>query len=374
MTALHLSCRWPAGLSILLSAGAGALIDEPCWSRCDTYYTAVDFATSLCCEEAVALLFDAGCSWSGFHDAPISTVSLGCVRVVASKLAHRRRYLMRLAEETLTESQISAISRGTGVLDVDAAYVVRLLVSAGVDLPTYLAVPDTYETIYLSGSLDITHFPVFYDHGFHDSDHAAATSHAPIQAARLDVYDKRSRGTVDKDLLAPGLWKWLGNHGFLDLGDCPVLSTGTNASATAYHILAAGLTFAGADSPLWRLYLVPSLDPMQTAKRDIFTHREVDNCKCACSSSGCLPLTCSLKAAAMCGWDSGIWLWEALWDDMAGELLRFLTFEALEITHTCCVYHAGQLLYIPSRNGEGMENMALAAFRGDVEEIHEEEE
>ena len=66
MTVLHLSCRWPAGLSVLLSAGAADFIDEPWDSPFDTGYAAVYLAISFSCVEALSCYLTLGVSGADF--------------------------------------------------------------------------------------------------------------------------------------------------------------------------------------------------------------------------------------------------------------------------------------------------------------------
>lgn len=376
MTALHLSSRWPAGLSILLSTSAEGLIDEACADG----WTAVDVSAFFGCEEAVALLFDAGCSWNGFRvrdDTYPRTILLECVRTIAHKLAERRRRLMRLATEILTETQLSTAYQGDGILDSDAAAVVRLLRDAGVDVPDALAVPDEYMTIYLSGCLDIAYFPIFYDSGFHDVNHFAHGGIASIQFAGLEVFRAGVDG-ADENLLASGISQWLEDHAFLDLAPAHALRLGTNTSATGRHILAVRLAVMHQDFRDQRM----NYQLLRGVWRNLFTVRATDDCRCGCSSIGCFPLTKGLKAAAEKCWpigrvpflcrDSRTELWQAVQSEMAGELLRFLTFEALEMTHTCCKATWGR--YLGGCSGGYFQYLTLWKFGGIAEEIHDDEE
>lgn len=124
MTVFHLSCQWPAGLSLLISTGLVGLIDELCEGLTLEGFTAVEFALFFKCAEAASLLFDAGCTWRRFHNTTLTT---DCVRTVARHLAGRRRGLRRLAEKNLTKTQLSAVEHGAGVLDSNAAAVQELL-------------------------------------------------------------------------------------------------------------------------------------------------------------------------------------------------------------------------------------------------------
>lgn len=372
MTVLHLSSQWPAGLSILLSAGAAEMIDETCGNDLFLACTAVDLALYFSCAEAVALLFDAGCVWDGFNDAiPLDGPPLACIRTVACRLAERRTRLMCLAEATLTEPQLSTIRRGRGVLDSNAAAVVRIVIAAGVDVPPALAVPDSYVTIYLSGNLDISHFPIFFDFGFHDIDLTIDKGYVPIQVASLGVYARSGEGTFDIGLLTPGLFERLENRRFLDPAPPNTLPLGTHPSATGWHILAFRLTSEVRGRALGKFWGQRPEEPVRAAYLRLFSCLAADSCKCACSSAGCLPLTVGLKTAAKDGLPDEDWLLRAAQDDMAGELLRFLTFEALEMTHTCCI---GTEKYITDCRSCSQRVYILEEFKGSIEEIHEDEE
>ena len=355
LTVLHLSSGWPMGLSILLCAGAAGLIDEVCSERA-SHRTVLDFAFYFDCEEAVAVLFDAGCSWNGFHNSYPVTASVACVRTAARKLACRRQSLMGLAEQTLTEPQLANVRPGTGVLDLNAAAVVQLLRKAGVDVPTHLAVPDSYATVYVSENVDIAFFPIFFSQGFHDVNNRAGERFAPIQLAWLDnrkpPTDDRA---VDERLFGSDLLQWLESHGFLDLAPANVQSLETNTQATGWHILATRMA--------WK----PLNENTISYFPDVIASRASDGCRCACSNTGCLPLTTALKTTRRypkSWWRKDSELWEMVQGETAGELLRFLTFEALEMTHTCCkdirVRPPGYY--------------SLRLFEGSVEEIHDEEQ
>lgn len=177
-------------------------------------------------------------------------------------------------------------------------------------------------------------------------------------------------GPVDETLLTPGIAQWLERHRFLDFTFSGAPSVWANGSG--YHILVASLTLAGSGLIPWPKTWSPAYRNLtQTAMPAIFASEATDGCSCACSSSGCLPLTTHLKAVAVCGSDSWVSLWEGLCGEKAREVLRFLTFEALEITHTCCKHSQRNFLRVlPSGT---MELLTLRRFQGSVEDIHDEE-
>ena len=383
MTVLHWSCRWPTGLSILLATDAARLINEGCEDVFLRESTAVDLALHFGCDNAVALLFEAGCCWNSFNIS-LSTVgySSSCVQIVARQVADRRRRLMLLAEETLTESQLSTVDRRAGVLDSNAAAITRLLQDAGIDVPTPLAVPDSYLTIYQSAKLDVLYFPIFFDHGFHDVLHRTGKHLLPIEVANLGVFAFNTQ-IIDEGFIVPNLFQWLETHKFLDLAPADLLPMRTNASATGRHVLAARFINESFSLGGLRYSYDSEVQVMvRTAYLDIYSCLSVDNCKCACSRRGCLPLKVGLKHATISNmwWTTnflfdnlqGAFLLEAAKGEVVGELLRFLTFEALEMTHTCCISthkhplesHSPCLSRVPY----------LREYEGNIEEIWEEEE
>lgn len=75
-----------------------------------------------------------------------------------------------------------------------------------------------------------------------------------------------------------------------------------------------------------------------------------DDCLCACSEHGCMPVTCFLKFDGSIGlwgkWPAHIWIWfiESLMSDKISAVIdrgivRLITFENLGLRHTCCCFH-----------------------------------
>ena len=376
MTVLHLSSRWPEGLSILLSAGAAELVDKTL-NETGPFraLTAVDLALYFSCAEAVALLFDAGCAWHGFTQVtPIHDSA--CIQTVACRLAKRRNRLMCIAEATLKESQLSPLRQGCSVLDSNAAAVVRMVTAAGVDVPSALAVPESYVTIYQSGNLDISHFPVFFDFGFHDIHLKSNQGYMPIQIQDLGAFHARHDREVSSiGLLTPTLIEQLKALRFMDPSLPDTVPPQKNSTKTGWHPLAFRFTYEA-------LCGCGTWEHVRAASLSVFSCLATDSCKCACSSAaGCLPLTIGLKTAAEHGFLNTAaknsftlddWLLRVVRDDMAAELLRFLIFEALEMTHTCCKGIEKYLTECGSCSYKVY--YILEEFKGTIDEIHEEEE
>ncbi|MBE3048022.1 hypothetical protein IMZ48_37040, partial [Candidatus Bathyarchaeota archaeon] len=277
-------------------------------------------------------------------------------------------------EEVLTEFQLSSVRPETAVLDSKSAAVVQLLRDAGINVPTELTVPDSYATIYLSGNLDITHFPIFFHYGFHDVKHRVNRYFMPIQAASLNIDAPMDNIVVDCDISTPELCQWLEDHGFMDLAHTDALPADTNTAATGWHIFTLHLIKGLVVNDLFQGGMISG--PALAKFSEVFASRATDGCRCACSSTGCLPMTTALKAGSQMSWTSfrrglmnigfGDSLWEFVQGETAEELLRFLTFEALEMTHTCCKEVEGTPTGGPAC-------LAFLMSKGDIEDIHEEE-
>lgn len=179
----------------------------------------------------------------------------------------------------------------------------------------------------------------------------------------------------------PGLIPWLKKHGFLEQSATDPLGVGINTAATGWHTLALRL---GHESPFRHsqrgVRSLPHLDAAYGLFRDVLGVRRADACRCACSSSGCLPSTTFFKALARrryCHQSQdtfalfyGLGHWDAFQGELASELLRYLTFENLEMTHTCC---AGDEL--PGTADDplfGFGTLVLRPFGSNAEEIRDE--
>lgn len=372
MTVLHLSSQWPAGLAILLAAGAVGIINKTFQSN---YFsrpvTAVDLATHFNCCEAVRVLFDAGCAWNEFNVHSSNRISLDCVRVIAQGLADRRRRLGLLAKATLTEDQLAATGCPAELLDSHAANVVRLLGEIGVHVPTTLAVPDDYEGIYLSGNLVIGCFPAFFDAGFCDVNHNGRDGSLAMQMITEGAKEEPGDDYATTFLLAPGVFSWLKQHDFLDKSPSDPLGLGVNTAATGWHFL----PLLTSRTLLWDIYFQGAR--YSDIYQEILTKQLADSCRCLCSSSGCLPFTTVFKSFTQ---EGGVTfflgsldlcrahtIWETFQGNLLPELLRYFTFEALEMTHTCCFER-----WLPWK-GEDSMILTLRNFRGSVNGIHDEE-
>ena len=366
MTVLHLSSRWATGLSILLKTSARAMINYACEGRaCHPTGSPVQFAATFECEEAVRILLDSGCQWNGFRRCDTSSPS--CVRLIAEKLAARRRMLWEMAEEVLEPNDLLSLCPDSESVDFCAVAIINRLRQVGVTIPHDLVVAEDWEGIYLSGNLDITHLSVFYEAGFHDMNRHGKGGQTLLQVISLELCRYRCMNHPDDTLLAPAFLERLRQWGCLDSRLIDPWDFGINTSATGWHVVAARM--------------VREIDYGCSLPWSVLEAHVTDSCDCHCSSAGCTPTTTWIKGsldfgACECGghrteeFCNKSAVWDTLPENMAPELLRFFTFEALEMSHTCCSTGLLDIRgYCPP-----LQVASIIQFPGDIEEIQEDEE
>ncbi|KAM6516485.1 hypothetical protein FALCPG4_014668 [Fusarium falciforme] len=133
--------------------------------------------------------------------------------------------------------------------------------------------------------------------------------------------------------------QWLKEKEFLNHSAEDPCNLGLNTNSTGWHYLAAHTYFQG------------GFGSVKMLLREVSRSSARDSCVCWCipEGKGCSPLGCILKAHADSCWALGNFVWnnnlaELLNVSGCGDMkstfmsqfVRFLTFEALEMTHTCC--------------------------------------
>ncbi|KAH6885236.1 hypothetical protein B0T10DRAFT_550542 [Thelonectria olida] len=233
------------------------------------------------------------------------------------------------------------------------------VLETGTFVPDVLKVPDDYEDIYISGNLHINFFPIFFDAGFHDIN--TRSSHGLLPLCFADyVYPE------DMPFIYLDTFLWLKDSSCLDQPVADPMSLGLNPSA-GWHYLALkacqnllGTLLMNNDENGGKQNAHGILD-------EILKCQVRDTCRCRCSPHGCLPMTLLLKLRT----SPANLLWaELLWQGDVGsftkELFTLLTFEALEMTHTCCSVIHWRML-------PAFGQPVLKQFLRDVLEVQDEE-
>ncbi|KAK3372361.1 hypothetical protein B0H63DRAFT_292987 [Podospora didyma] len=388
-TPIDLACFWPEGLKHLLqtmSTETDSCLKDIIRSSKPMGY-ATFYSSQVCptgcdkdctCTETMELLFA-----TGYAALPMdqveqlwSVASQKARLLLLDELAIRRRQLKDLALSSLRPSDIAeeeGLAEDNHALpDIRAGYVAKRVEELGIEVP-YSLTPLRHEIEHHYNSP----FGIFFlDHDNETAEHAFAigfrdinkfrpTGELPMHAADhyLSAWQTYCFGWPNTRLFQ--YHAWLLNHG---VSLCQVLteeSTGlpyswdTKLSTTLAHTEAKLLAeFVGNFERNHSKHLMnPALLQVSTS---VFSTSVTDKCRCHCMiTAGCSPLLAALKGVTHRGvgqWEnSGAWclsvnrlvhLWRGLSAEMVHamflQVIRFMTFESLQLEHTCCTdyFHA----------------------------------
>ena len=348
LTALELCVAWPEGLRRLLRTSARELIDtgaKMAWIHHAAIENAspVRRALRLGYAESVDVLMKAGCALDLVSDAEelISGVSRDCLEAIASNLAERRRDLLRLCQEKLG---IHLDWHPIDVPDGEARGLCAALANFDIPVPRHLVVPPDYGTIFHFPGLHPGNFDIFWDRGFRGLPPHNIMGLTPIMVWRYR--NIRNYASYQE------MWEWARGGRLGDQTPQDPLGLGLNTSSTGWHYIAAtvGFTFPDWDCQVPPFYCTMMQDLSQSVIRD--------QCVCWCSPNddGCsVPKSLWTAWADWRGRERGYNDHDEVWrhsvlhiDRLSGgsnaalnitaalEFIRFVTFEALDMTHTCC--------------------------------------
>lgn len=330
-TALHLSVAWPEGLKILLTTEARDLVhdDEIDWSWDQLTFLALRVK----CDESLDMLMKAGFRLN--VEFGWARTSPECAMIVARRLFERRAKLFALAQNELKDFDIEFTC---GTSEKEARFLYDNLVIAGIPVDPGLDVEHDLTTIFHCPGLPLDYFRIFFENGFRnhwDRDELGLT---PAMLWHDNNCSGDDKNKTDVEGWLSNL-QWLQEEGFLDHSPEDPCNLGLNTKSTGWHYLAALACF--------QRYLESAKIVLQELSRSSTRDRCV--CWCMPESEGCSPLGSIFKAHA--DNDEGVmgtfWmnnLEKLLYDLGCGDqistimapFLRFITFEALEMTHTCC--------------------------------------
>ncbi|OTB00024.1 hypothetical protein M426DRAFT_26919 [Hypoxylon sp. CI-4A] len=312
-------------------------------------------------ETSLDLLMKTNCYWEMSWLGP--QMSDEIVTIIASNFVERRWRLLKIAQEEL---QILPSYDSANDPDGEASFLCQVLDEAGIPIPEYLRVPQSYTSIYHERHVPISLFPIFFDNGFQHYNKLNDMGLTPIMIWRYN----------DRDLFQ--MVPWLHEHGLLDQKAEDRWGVGLNTSTTGWHYLAA--IIGSYDLKRYRENPHEEQDlignPMGWEALQYFSDVKIrDDCTCWCNpeGKGCSPIKSMWKAyldrpetasgiigdlrraASMHFLLHDVSLIGEKENRLSGlslELVRLLTFEALEMKHTCCGFKRVNLkeqrLCIPS--------------------------
>lgn len=394
-TPLHLAASWPAGCALLLDAGGKHLVNTP-----DSVgFLPLAYASYRKCVATVRLFLDAdsaihtddpangedsdepSCSHDMLRDAIISSTD-EIAMCILQALIDRRRRLAAIAIQELGCRAHSILGMGK-VLDANAALVYKLLKRLSAAVPQGLLVPSKWRTIYdalykgLRGDDQDTYTVplrkwanIFSDAGFSvlDSD-----EHGRNLVAVLAIEIERPMSFWREDLAEiSGYYSCiLGKGVALEQRNWRPTPSGnviphTPAALYVGRQMSLRLFARHLNDPPYLLTrgskIIKKAEVRQLLMQVVNT-KTMDDCVCACSLGGCCAITAMLRyipfsmvfptSSAMDESRIGfaLWLVELLditnegWKFVVANIIQFLTFQRLELTHTCCKYNRHTALF-----------------------------
>lgn len=373
---LHISIGWSYGIKILLDHGAEIDVFD------NQKLRPVDHAVFRACLPSLKLLEETNLPLHGLEVALRAKERARRIDIMDYLIdmeVNRRRKLQSLVVNVLPKSLVFDLwPVKDKLLDIYAVDAVIALQQHAVSIPASLTYDKSYRTVYHLSYLTRDVAESLWEAGFRDINQPDCSGDTPLMK---NCYFRN----VDDSL---ELMNWFKEKG-VDLNetvqhihdqaffgqDHLVQCSCSISGHTVLHILALRLSVSTRGS---RLRGKLSLNLF----KQIFQNETQDACKCACSFSGCRAVFIFIKnltqihwgneipAAKMLEhrvWPSAFWLgWminNMTSKDMIVDLIRFLTFDALDLTHTCC------------RSRKTWFSANLVPFENDneIEEIHDEE-
>lgn len=368
---LHLSAGWPSGIRILLEAAADTN------RRDKAGLLPISYACKYDCLESVQLLISA--------DSPISEIfedAVHCGPRILSKvivgLVDRRRRLEVMASKLPSEIYDTIAPRERKIVDECAIRMYEAILGKGSQVAPSLQ-PGPSGTVYHTPGLTAELCARLYRAGFLDIDGLDHRGLTPMMALRW-MWLSFTEGLDIKEGLA--ITRWL-----IAKGANPLYTT-SNRSPPALHYVAWGIgrrargisRHIRSDATRTRRDLFTVLSSIHGEPHEMLRYllniSAVDNCVCACSKKGCTTLVMILKAfSQFIGNSDYPWLWwsevrlaviEWLLDAVKNDepmnqhlndVMRFLTFQSLGLSHTCCRFQYKNLLITQPLNNEEVEEL-----------------
>lgn len=401
-TALHLTVEWPAGMRILLEAGA----DVDCLDC--VMLSPLNYAINRSLIEPIHVLGNADCSLLDYSHSPISNdaIRIGedcrgkqtliaegkmVTDLVVDLVIDRRQRLRDLATRLLP---ISALTRFYPLGDHDsflpdekASRLFSALVHHGIPVLSALDPGRHRTTVYHQIDVSSRVAERLWKGGFRDIDGRDCFGLTPLMYMRTGAHTKHS-ANIKLECVAWFLNKGADLYAKQDLDlyferEERNMRSGSRQllSATSLQFLARGLGFSLGENLIyvstWDEHDMPLGMILSEISRRVFEQVLMDNvsddCECACSNGGCKALTLITKSYILrLGKNYRSQQLASLWADImdicnplkCSEFMRLITFEELGLTHTCC-HHEHR------RNREWEWEFSVFSRIGDQAEIDE---
>lgn len=309
-------------------------------------------------DTSLNILLDADCMIPEVESWPVGDYTLkislcdNCTRAVSAHLVGRREDLKRLAANNLPRMEATAFGLfSDSILDSNTTRVVQALEECGISVPPSLQV---------HGCDD--------DEGCHTFTSAYHILDSPLRPAILWSLGFRDLNIPNIDGLTP-LMFWCERSSLRDAGYCLWLiekgadlwTLTPDGASTIGHELYSKI--GGSISP-WVVNEYHHKMHIFNLTQKLWHRDPQDSCRCACSPGGCTPFVRFLQAASRPPFiDSASSLMHQLHRTINAthtsltkfqmrSVVRYATFEMLDIRHTCCHAKPDLTFHRSRHNGE----------------------
>lgn len=366
-TPAHLAIGQPACLRILLQGPGIALLDQPDFSG----YTVLEYAAMSCgelCAASMIVVLESDCRVPNQLSRIFSKLCQGCKGELLKHIRDRRERLKKFALEKLPGAEASVMGlHQPAVLDSKANLVIKALEKRGFAIPSPLRLDvcltarvgqfdelnmefDLYQSVSMFHQSPLntpfgSNFETLFQLGFRDFEQPASPELSPLLSwITCPLYVLRSEVDIwERNRIEACIW--LIEHGAKLWEPVP----GGNSATTAHYLY-------GSIHLLEQM--TSNIDPArlraQFLTRTLSTRDVRDDCHCRCSPGGCSPFIWFLRSNTDPGYlhavpdEHGVYIAEKFppflfkWKpiitvEQLRSAIRYLTFEALGIRHTC--YH-----------------------------------
>ena len=372
---LHLAIGWSSGIITLLNHGAEVNVYD------DQNFRPVDHAIWRACLISVTLLEETNFPTFGLQKALRTRKQAGITGILDYLInveVIRRRKLRALVINHLPQSRTLRFLGKDRLLDAYASDAVSALRHHNVSIPASLSFEESSRTVYHLDSLRRDVAESFWKAGFRDISELDCLGNTPLMKLRVSHRENDYLELIDwfeeKGMKIDETVQHIHSRAFSGSDHhsalCPCLTSGH----TVLHLI-ANRVHSGIG--LWPFWSNRSLSVFQ----GILMNEKQDACKCACSLAGCRGTNIFLKAWSrntrgftvfppskiVEKWPSKFLLFcligTIISEEIIIDVIRFLTFDTLGLTHTCCRPKDGDPKdLIPFEDGD------------EIQEIHDEEQ
>jgi len=433
-SAIHLAIGWPDGLKLLLRAADESLLhqglDDMGWNGS----TPLDYAIAFGCTESMRLLADANVAFDFKWNCFVGTVSLDTEvsEVLLDIILERLQQLLEFGKQKLSAEKFSSLQiTDFESFHLKARALLDYLHAESIQLPMKFAsvyyrdywFTDSQRHVWFTESR--RDFWLEFGGIFHQTEICSDTAMAFFQAGFTNVDSEVEQITPLMNLTSPD---YTTQHQFYFSRYCRTVEffvekggrldrqipsnyiskrLPSSGTANGYRVLHRIASTSWIGAIFFDLNDVVAVADAESSQiwHDILQSNTSDPCICACSSGGCRPISLALKSSVDLNpfyWDRWYHIFHrsnANWgeilnprhwavtvellskltfllDGLEGEqlpedVIRFLTFSALGLSHTCCRHWIQSTIF--SLRDCASHEMIKVMDPTDVEEIRNEE-